>query len=293
MNLFGDLADICRRDVPLGPMTWFGIGGHAEFLIEPKNEQQLSVVLHRCRETQTPVRVLGLGANVLVADEGVRGVVLRLSSDAFTKSTYGEATLTAGGGADMIKLVRESVRRGLAGIEALAGIPGTVGGGICMNCGGKFGEISTVVESIRVISPDGLIRERSKSDLQFGYRRCNLGDELVLSAMFDLTPTDPVALDTRFREIWQYKQATQPPLGTQSAGCIFRNPTGNSAGKLIDQAGLKGFRVGSAWISTQHANFAIADKGGRASDVIRLITTVADRVADTFGVRLEPEVKIW
>jgi len=294
MNLFDDFPEhVCRRSVPLAPMTWFKLGGPAECFIEPRTEEEFATVIRRCVETETPLRVLGLGANVLVPDEGVRGVVIRLSSDTFTQSVVGGNRVTVGGGMDMTKLVRNTVRRGLAGLEQLAGIPGTVGGGICMNCGGRYGDIASAVLSVRVLGPDGRVRERTRGDLGFGYRTCKLGGDHVLSAVFGLHHTDPGALGRRFREIWSFKQETQPALGVQSAGCIFRNPNGRSAGQLIDQAGLKGFRIGSASISERHANFALADRGGRAGDVQRLISAVTDRVAEHCGVRLEPEVKIW
>lgn len=294
MNLFDDFPEgVCRRNVPLAPLTWFKLGGPADCFIEPRSEDEFATVVRRCGETDTPLRMLGMGANVLVPDEGVRGVVIRLSSDEFTRSLVAGDSITVGGGMDMTKLVRDTVRRGLAGLEQLAGIPGTVGGGICMNCGGRYGEIASALLSIRVLGPDGLVRERMRSDLGFGYRTCQLGRDHVLSAVFGLRRTDPDALQRRFREIWSFKQASQPALGVQSAGCIFRNPTGRSAGQLIDQAGLKGFRIGSASISERHANFALADRGGRAVDVRRLISEVTDRVAEHCGVRLEPEVKIW
>lgn len=294
MNLFNDLSEsICRRNVPLGPLTWFRLGGPAEYLVEPQNEGQLATVMRRCHETGTPVHMLGLGANVLVPDEGVSGVVIRLNSPAFSDVRSDGDTVLAGGGVDMTKFVRESVRKGLAGLEQLAGIPGTVGGGICMNCGGRYGEISTAVVRVRLMEHDGRIEERARDELHFDYRQCDLGGRLVLSAAFQLHEADPDRLRDRFHEIWTYKHNSQPAMGGHSVGCIFRNPDGYSAGQLIDQAGLKGFRIGSAYISERHANFAMADRGGRATDVLRLIHTVADRVIEQFGIRLEPEVKIW
>jgi len=294
MNLFDDFPEaVCRRNLPLAPMTWFKLGGPAEWFIEPRTEQEFATVIRRCGETETPLRILGMGANVLVPDEGVPGVVVRLSSNHFTNSVVDGERITVGGGGDMTRLVRNSVRRGLAGLEQLVGIPGTVGGGICMNCGGRYGEIASALLSVRVLGPDGLVRERTPADLGFGYRTCNLGADHVISAVFGLRRTDPDALQRRYREIWSFKRETQPALGVQSAGCIFRNPAGGSAGQLIDQAGLKGFRIGSASISERHANFAVADRGGRALDVKQLIRAVTDRVAEHCGVRLEPEVKIW
>lgn len=294
MNLFDDLpSGVCRRNVPLGPLTWFKIGGPAEYLVEPKSERQFATVVRRCREHQTPIRLLGQGANVLVPDEGVCGVVVRLCSTAFASMDFDGERLVVGAGADLTKLVRSAIRRGLGRLEPLTGIPGTVGGGIAMNCGGRFGDISTALESIRVMSPEGKVSDRRRADLNFAYRECDLGGDIVLEAAFRVRRTDPDALHRRFREIWMYKQNTQPNLSEQSVGCIFRNPNGCSAGELIDRAGLKGFRIGTAAISEHHGNFALADRAGRASDVSRLIREVADRVVAEFGVRLEPEVRIW
>jgi UDP-N-acetylmuramate dehydrogenase len=294
MNLFDDLpADVCRRDVPLGPLTWFGLGGPAEYLIEPRNEEELAAVVRRCRENSVALRVLGFGANVLVRDEGVSGVVVRLTAEAFTNTVYDGVQITVGGGVDLAKLVRNTVRRGLAGLETLAGIPGTVGGGIRMNCGGRYGEIARAVHSVRVVSADGELYQREHDDLAFEYRRCNLGGDWVTSAEFRLRQRDSQELVRRFREIWIFKQNTQPPIGARSAGCIFRNPNGRPAGMLIDQAGLKGTRMGGAYVSERHANFILAEKGSKAADVVSLIKLVADRVETQFGIRLEPEVEIW
>jgi len=293
MNLFGDLAEVVRREVPLAPLTWFGLGGPAEYLVEPTSEAELATVVRRCHENGLPVRLLGFGANVLVPDEGVRGAVIRLSAEVFTRTEYHPARVVAGGGVDLTRLVRHTVRRGLAGLEYLAGIPGTVGGGICMNCGGRYGEISTAVRSVRVIDRDGQAYDREHDDLGFDYRRSDLNGAVVVSATFEITETDPEELVGRFRQIWMYKQNTQPPLGTRSAGCIFRNPQGRPAGWLIDQAGLKGTRSGGAYVSDRHANFILVERGGTAADVTRLIRVIQDRVYDRFGVRLEPEVQIW
>jgi UDP-N-acetylmuramate dehydrogenase len=293
MNLFDDLAESCRRNVLLAPLTWFGLGGPAQYLIEPMTEEQLAAVVRRCHETDTEIRLLGSGANVLVPDEGVAGVVVRLTADAFCKTDYQGGTVTAGAGVDLTHLVRHTVRRGLAGLENLAGIPGTVGGGIRMNCGGRHGEIGTAVEHVRVVGRDGQIHQRDHDDLAFGYRHCSLGGEFVVSATFGLSEMDPGELVRRFRQIWMYKQNTQPPLGMRSVGCIFRNPNGRSAGALIDQAGLKGLRIGGAHVSDRHANFILADRGAKAADVRRLIEVIRGRVEGQCGLRLEPEVAIW
>lgn len=294
MNLFDDLPEsVCRRHAPLGPLTWFKLGGSAEYLISPRSEQELAVVIRRCRDSATPIRFLGLGANVIVTDQGVRGAVVRLDGPAFQGVAIDEARVTVGAGVDLTKLVKKMVRLGFSGLENLAGIPGTVGGGVCMNCGGKYGEIATAVESIQVVGPNGRTYRRDRDDLAFGYRHCALKGDCIIHATFELTPMDPAELDQRYREIWMYKQNTQPPLGVQSVGCIFRNPDGQSAGRIIDDAGLKGLRHGSAYVSDRHANFVLTDPGGRASDVIALIQRITQRVEEDRGIRLELEVKIW
>jgi UDP-N-acetylmuramate dehydrogenase len=293
MNSFDDLGEACRRGVSLGPLTWFKLGGPAEYLIDPASEAQLAAIVRHCRQHNIPMRVLGLGANLLVNDDGVSGVVLRFESAAFTQTVFSGATVTAGAGVSLAKLVLATVKRGLAGIEHLAGIPASIGGAIRMNCGGKYGDISTAVRSVRVVSPAGEIYDRDRDELEFGYRHCRLGGDFVVAATFALCPTDPEELHTRFREIWMYKQNTQPTLSEQSAGCIFRNPDGHSAGRLIDQAGLKGCRVGGAFVSDRHANFIIADPGTTAADIRELISVIQRRVEAAHGISLQPEVQIW
>ena len=162
-----------------------------------------------------------------------------------------------------------------------------------MNCGGRYGDISSAVVDVRVITPEGDIRTRSRDDLAFAYRQSALGRDLLTQANFALHATDREALQERFREIWDYKQASQPPMAAHSAGCIFRNPEGHAAGELIDRIGLKGFRVRSAYVSSRHANFIMADEGGRAADVRCVIDEVIRRVHDNTGIRLRPEVQIW
>lgn len=294
MSWFDDLPEsVCRRRAPLGPLTWFKLGGPAEYLISPRSAEELASIIRCCRDSGMPIRFLGLGANVIVADEGISGAVIRLDGPAFTDVKIDGRRVFAGAGVDMTKLVRRLVREGLSGLEHLAGIPGTVGGGISMNCGGKYGEIAAAVEQVDVVGPDGQAYTRDRDDLEFEYRQCALNGDCVTGATFKLTPTDPPELDRRFREIWMYKQNTQPPLGAQSVGCIFRNPDGSSAGQIIDAAGLKGQRLGSAYVSDRHANFVLADLGGKARDVIDLIQLITRRVEEHCGIRLEPEVKIW
>ena len=173
MNLFADLPDgVVKADAPLAPLTWFKLGGRADFLLRPQDEQQLSLIVRRCGETQTPIHTLGLGANILVPDEGVRGVVLRLDAPRFSGIHFANDTLIAGGGADMTAIVKRCVREGLTGLEQLAGIPGTVGGGIAMNCGGRYGDISTAVASVETIDPHGVRRVMAHHPRLARQRKC-------------------------------------------------------------------------------------------------------------------------
>lgn len=294
MTLFDDLRDCCRPNVPLAPLTWFHLGGPARWLIEPRDEPQLITVLHRAREAGLPVRFLGLGANVLVRDAGVDGAVIRLAAPAFQQLEWTTDSARVGAGVHLTKLVRACVHAGRAGLEVIAGIPGTVGGGIRMNCGGRFGQMSDSIRRVRLIDRDGRVVERRRDELGFGYRKSQLGDAMVVSAEIELRPTDSRALVERFKEIWLAKSRSQPALEQQSAGCIFKNPDPQrSAGRLIDECGLKGRRIGAAEVSPIHANFIVAHPGGRAADVIALIEHVEEQVYSRTGVRLEREVEVW
>ena len=174
----------------------------------------------------------------------------------------------------------------------MAGIPGTVGGGVRMNAGGKFGDFGANIQRVTVMDACGNVFERTRDDLIFEYRRTNIVAPYILSAELELEIDDPEACTRRTKEIWMYKQSTQP-LNTKSAGCMFKNPRGLSAGSLIDQAGLKGLRIGNAEVSSKHANFIIAHPGCTAADIQKLVEEVKQRVDAKHGVRLETEVKMW
>ncbi len=292
MNIFSGLEHIVKEKCLLAPYTWYGLGGPADYLVTPQNREQIAEVLRRCRENQLPVRVLGFGSNLLVGDEGVRGAVIRLENPVFCDFKFEGTTLRAGAGANLNKLVLESVRKGLAGLEALTGIPGSVGGAVRMNAGGRFGDLGSVVQSVTVMNMDGQIFEKAKPELVFDYRSTNITAKLILEAAIELTESDPESLLQVVKEVWIYKKNTQP-LDTHNAGCIFKNPRGLSAGALIDRAGLKGTQIGGAVVSEKHANFIIAEKGCRSSDVRQLIDLVRTRVREKFDVQLELEIEIW
>jgi UDP-N-acetylmuramate dehydrogenase len=291
-NPFSGLEEIVAEDGPLRPHTWYKIGWPAKYFVRPRNTDELQEASRRCLENSVPMYVLGLGANLLVSDEGVNGAVFRLEADYWRRVKFEQTRVEIGAGVDMQKLVLRTVRQGLAGIECLAGIPGTVGGGVRMNAGGKFGDFGAVIQRVQVMSDDGTLFERTKDDLVFEYRKTNIAARFILGATIELEEDDPERIMRKTKEIWMYKRNTQP-LNTKNCGCIFKNPRGLSAGALIDQAGLKGFRVGGAEVSEKHANFIIAHPGCSANDVMKLVKIIREKVWDKHQIHLESEVQIW
>jgi UDP-N-acetylmuramate dehydrogenase len=291
-NPFAGLESVVTENVGLAPYTWYRIGGPARYLVRPTDEANLREAAIRCAENNIPMYVLGLGANLLVSDAGVDGAVFRLSEEHWRHVSFDGPIVQVGAGADMQKLVLRTVRQGLAGIECLAGIPGTVGGGIRMNAGGKFGDFGAVVTRVKVMDQAGTVYERTKDDLVFEYRSTNIAAKFILGATLELDEDDPDRIMKKTKEIWMYKRNSQP-LNTKNAGCIFKNPRGLSAGALIDQAGLKGFQVGGAEVSSKHANFIIAHPGCRADDVMNMVKIIREKVFEKNQIHLESEVQIW
>ncbi len=289
-----------ERDAPLAPLTWYRVGGPARMLVHPANHDELSAVARRCHEGHIPMYVLGLGANLLVADGGVDGVVLQLDEPAFCQWRYEENRLVAGAGCDLMKLVLETAHAGRSGLETLAGIPATVGGATRMNAGGAFGAIGPAVARVRVMDDQGEVYERQREDLVFGYRYTNITARFILEVEFDLAEDDPDELTRTVKEIFLYKKNSQP-MGDRSPGCAFKNPVddeatpgrADSAGSLIDRAGLKGYREGGASVSQRHANFIVADEGATCANVLAVLEHVEETVLEQFGVRLQREVIVW
>ena len=282
-----DLSDRVEENVPLAPLTWYGVGGPARRLARPRSVAELQELL---RDNDLPLYALGLGANLLVADEGVDGLVVKLDAPAFRDVEIAGNRVTVGGGVTMQKLVQQMARRGLAGLECLAGVPGTIGGGVRMNAGGRHGDLGSRVRSVTTMTADGTIAVRD--DVNFGYRTCDVDEPFILAATLELEPEDPAAVTARTREIMAAKVASQP-FGAKSAGCMFKNPPGDSAGRLIDLAGGKGLRVGGAEVSRRHANFVVAHAGCRAEDIEAVVAEVRRRVHEEHGVDLQTEVKRW
>lgn len=300
-DFLSGLSEIVTPNEPLGPHTWLRVGGPARWFARPRSVDDVRELARRCYQEGIEMLTLGLGANLLVSDDGVDALVVRLSDSSFESVSWGgpgdhrgdgPVFVTVGGGADMHRLVSEAVRKGLGGLEPLAGIPGTAGGVLRMNAGGRFGNICDVTAEVAVVDPQGRYRTLTRQEAGFRYRGSNLAGMVVCGAALALEPADPAALRERFREIWEAKKRTQP-LAEHSAGCVFKNPPNASAGAMIDQAGLKGRRVGGATVSPKHANFIVTGPGATAQDVVTLIEIIRREVADRFGVELETEVQFW
>ncbi len=268
-----------RSGVALGPFTTLKVGGAAEIYLEPDSIEQVQAIT----SCGLPYRVLGSGANLLVRDAGIPGIVLRLARLRKRTGLYAEA------GMSLPRLVKETVSEGLSGLQCLAGVPATIGGAIFMNAGGKHGEICGAVRFVDVLE-EGKVRRLSREEVGFRYRSTRLENRIVLGAEFELEPEDRVR--ERYDEILSGKKSTQP-LGSPNAGCMFKNPPGESAGWLIQQADLCGARVNRVHVSGKHANFMINDGGASSDDVLRLVDLVQNRVEDRFGIRLELEIQIW
>lgn len=292
MNIFDGLDDIVKKDYPLAEHTWYGLGGPAEFFIRPRTVEELKAVAIRCLENDLPTRVMGFGSNLLVADAGVSGAVIKLDQGDFVKTEFDDTTVRAWAGVDLAKFVYSCVEKGLSGLEGLTGIPGSVGGAVRMNAGGSFGDIGMAVETVTVMDSSGNIFTRSKPDLMFDYRKVNITGKYIISATMKLNQADPEQILHSVQEIWIYKKNHQP-LSTRNAGCIFKNPPGQKAGSLIDRAGLKGTKIGGAKVSEKHANFIIAEQDCTSDDVMRLIRDIQSKVREHFDIELEPEIEIW
>lgn len=301
-TLFADLDVEVQPDAPIGAMTWYGIGGRADLLVKPRTVEALTTLLRRRARTPMMLRVLGQGANLLVADEGVGGIVISLDTPAFREVTYNTSgdvhTMRAMAGADLAKTLMDTTRRGLEGLSHMAGIPASIGGALHMNAGGRFGSIGDVVETVTCITRAGELVTYPVAELEFEYRQTNIPDPIIVATTIRVQPTDPIALRNRVKEIFVFKKSTQP-MAEHSAGCTFKNPLDPEsgerlpAGRLIDEAGLKGHSIGGATVSTHHANFIVTDASATADDAMRLLEEVRRRVFDHCGIQLEQEVVIW
>lgn len=274
---------------PLASFTTFRIGGPADYYLEPIDKEDVVNLIKYLRANLSPFMIIGNASNLLISDEGYRGAVINLESALGEIRKEGEFVLV-GSGTRLAKFVDFCVQRGLGGVEALAGIPGTVGGAVIMNAGAYGGEISDYLVDVEVLREGNIVWVK-KEEGGFSYRRSGFGRDVVLSARFDLPKKDKTELMRVRRELLVKRNLAQP-VNYPNAGSIFKNPQGNYAAKLIESAGLKGLRRGSAQISERHGNFIVNLGNARATDVLDLIHEAQREVLEKFKVRLELEVKL-
>ena len=282
------------RDEPLARFTTMRVGGPADLFASVHNAFELKAIVRFARTRGLPHLVLGRGSDVVISDAGVRGLVIQ---DRAEGSKVVDDTYIADAGVPMARAATETQKAGLAGLEFGLAIPGSVGGAVWANAGAHESEMAAVLRSVRVLLADGTEAVLPTADLAFAYRDSRFKHpsdgpaELVVEATFGLVPADGDTIKARLDEIRHWRQAHQP-LGLPSAGSVFRNPPGDSAGRLIDAAGLKGTRIGGAVVSEKHANFIVNDQKGTATDVRRLVDLVHARVLETAGVDLELEIQL-
>jgi UDP-N-acetylmuramate dehydrogenase len=292
MSLPDQFPGITKRAEPLAPHTHLKIGGPAEYLLQPRTVDELKAVLSACQKEGVPVRMLGGGFNLLVRDDPVPGAVLKLTAPAFTFLERSGRCVVAGGGGQLFDLIAFTVKHGLAGLEGLVGIRGTVGGSVRCNVGDRTAEISQTVRQVTVLTEAGTVQTRTRDELTFSEHQSDLDEPVILSVEFELDPDDPEAVLKRMRKAWVMRKAAEP-LSVQAAVRLFRNPPGQSAAALIDRAGLAKHRVGGAELSERNANYVVAHPGTTAADILALADQVRGRVKDRSGVRLERELHVW
>ena len=290
-RLAAQLGGLVRRDVPLGPLTTYRVGGNAALLLEARDEADLEHARVALRDTGVPVLVVGGGSNLLVADSGWSGLAVTLG-DGFAEIDVSETRVWAGAAVSLPVLARRTAAMALTGLEWAVGVPGTVGGAVRMNAGGHGSDVSRTLTRVSVVDLDGDgPHDLSCARLDLAYRQSSVrAAQVVVRAEFELQAGDRSVSEAEIAEIVRWRRANQP--GGANAGSVFTNPPDASAGRLIEDAGLKGFRRGSAFVSPKHANFIQADDGGSADDVRALIMEVQRLVEERTGVRLEPELRM-
>lgn len=294
-NIANSLPELeLRYFEPMAKHTSFRIGGPAEVMAFPKNREELAALLKASALLDCNCAILGAGTNILAPDEGIPGLVVCLKDCLDGMERISETGIRVMSGVTMTRAAVYAANQGLSGLEFAHGIPGSVGGGVYMNAGAYGGELKDVVTSVEIMDFQGNIRNLSAEQMAFSYRHSCLEDQpaIVISADFNLVPKPTEQVRERMKELMTKRSASQP-LDLPSAGSAFKRPVGGYAAALIDQAGLRGYQVGNAAISTKHTGFAVNLGGATARDVKALLSEVSEQVYQRFGIRLEPEVRIW
>lgn len=293
MNWWKRLEGRVKLREPLKSHSTFRIGGSADFFIEPKDLEELRFILGYAKKSRTPFFVIGSGSNVLISEDGLKGIVIRLSAAYFRQISLKRADFVeTGSGVALNRIILFAKIHSLSGVEFLSGIPGTIGGALAMNAGVRQRNIGDLVENVTIMDYNGKVKRLTRKYLRFGYRNSNLSRYIILSAVLRLSKDREACIEKRIREYLLSRKESQD-LKAKSLGCIFKNPQGLSAGRLIDLCGLKDKRIGGAYISGKHANFILNNGKATAGDVLKLMRLIQERVNRKFKIMLEPEIKIW
>jgi len=295
VNLLTNLQNLVANPVlanePLAHHTTYGVGGPVQFFVNPANREELRQLLEFCKKTNLQYFIIGHGTNLLVSDQGYAGLIISLAKS-FKSLEISDRKIDAETGLSLRRLVRESIRNNLTGLEGLAGVPGTIGGAIRMNAGAFGAEISNFLVEVEVIDQTGAIISLSAAEIDFSYRRSSITNgQIITWASFELAYGEPDQIKN-LRDLANNKRIANQPIDKRSAGSVFKNPrTDLAAGYMIDQCGLKGSKSGGAEISTKHANFIVNNGNATASDIIVLINLAYHKVKRQFGIELELEIK--
>ena len=281
-------------DEPMSAHTTFRVGGPADLFVMPSNAGEVKAVLDACDEAGVATYIVGRGSNVLVADTGLRGVVVQLAANFANVDVREDGTIVASAGVSNAKVAAQALQAGLAGFEFAAGIPGTIGGAAIMNAGAYDGEFKQVATALSCLDARRNVVDVSAEDAQWGYRHSMMMDAgmTVLEVTLKLAAGEPEAIRARMDELAR-RRSDKQPLDLPSAGSTFKRPEGHFAGKLIQDAGLMGYTVGGAQVSMKHAGFVVNFDNATAADIAQVISDVRARVLCEFGVELEPEVRMW
>lgn len=292
MSLTAGLEHIIRADEPLAHFTSLRIGGNAAFFAEPTSVEELLELIKRCSSEGTPIHLLGAGSNLLIPDEGVKGLVISLSAPAFGQIKVDGNQVVAGGGAKMAHLVATSVREGLAGLHRLVGIPGTVGGALHGNAGTHGFDVGSLVNKVKVITREGELLVREKDSMAFSHRQSSLNELVILEATFDFESAAADSLTKDMQQKWIVMRASQP-IAEERTAYVFKDHGGESATEVIERAGLKGTALGPVALSDRNSNFLVASESATAEDVKKLIKHIEDQVAVKLNIELESAIQVW
>lgn len=295
MELIKELMSVCgavRTDEPMKMHTTFKIGGNADIFCEPENTEELKNILKITKNREIKPLIIGNGSNMLISDNGIRGVVIKIGEKMSSIEVCGNR-ICAGAGAILSRISSAALKNSLSGFECLSGIPGSLGGAIYMNAGAYGAEISQVLKEALCVTPEGEIVTIKKEDMDFGYRQSVFmhNGYVIVSAVLEFCEGKFDEIDAKIKELTKARCEKQP-LNLPSAGSVFKRPEGYFAGKLIEDSGLKGYKIGGAEISEKHAGFIVNTGGAAAKDVLDLIKYAQDKVFENFGVKLEPEIKL-